>query len=275
MAYGNCTREWEVYAFEASPVMHPFVESFVRYLNGQEPRPPITVPPVGGSIQMLGYAKAFGCPHRHNRSEYTAMYTCMNRIFKEPLAKLAVNPALNDSALIQSRLDEAAQPNEGTAARYTFVPAAVGAGEGWLSVDWPSGLLLYVHDPPLEPVPRPPGVPAHISVRVVDWVSWLQRHFSAHDVVVVKMDIEGAEHTILPRMAGDGSIDLIDVLGLECHGGKLLCPALFRDLTRHGVRLVSEAAYSPLSSGVDPFSHVKDMLPLDPRSRGGQLNAAT
>ena len=82
------------------------------------------------------------------------------------------------------------------------------------------------------------------------------------------MDVEGAEHAILPRMFGDDSIDLIDVLGLECHGGKPQCPALFDQLARHGVRLVSEAAYSPLSSGVDQFSHAHHMMPIDPRGLG-------
>ena len=68
MAFDNCSYEWEVYAFEASPVMHPFIESFVKHLNGKGPPPPIVVPPVGGSIQMLAYAKHFGCPSRHNRT---------------------------------------------------------------------------------------------------------------------------------------------------------------------------------------------------------------
>ena len=34
---------WEVYAFEASPLIQPFVERFTRYLNGAQDRPPLTV----------------------------------------------------------------------------------------------------------------------------------------------------------------------------------------------------------------------------------------
>ena len=36
---------WEVYAFEASPLIQPFVESFTRYLNGAAAQPPLTVRP--------------------------------------------------------------------------------------------------------------------------------------------------------------------------------------------------------------------------------------
>ena len=38
-----------------------------------------------------------------------------------------------------------------------------------------------------------------------------------HSLVVVKMDIEGAEYDILRAMLADGSIDLVDVLHVEFH----------------------------------------------------------
>ena len=31
--FNNCSYEWEVYSFEASPVIHPFVDAFVKFLN--------------------------------------------------------------------------------------------------------------------------------------------------------------------------------------------------------------------------------------------------
>lgn len=266
-SFHNCTHQWEIYSFEASPVMQPFVEAFVNYLNGNGHKPPITVPPVGGSIQMLGYAKHFGCPSRHNRSEYRAMYDCMNRIFREPYSKLTVDQALNSTVLIRNRLHEASTPNLGALPRYTFVPAAVGEADGSLDVSWPSGLLLGVDTGP-PPISRPPGVPADMRVSVVDWVSWVKRHFHQQDIVVVKMDVEGAEHAMLQRMMQDASIKLIDVLGIECHGKQLQCKQLLAGLTEHGIRTVSEAAYSPQSQGIDPFSHHRDTMPIDPRPSG-------
>ena len=72
------------------------------------------------------------------------------------------------------------------------------------------------------------------------------------------------------------SIHLIDVLGLECHEPtpdpsvmrrfqRKICPQLLQDLMQHGVRHVSEAAYSVHAMGVDPFSYPKDMVVIDPR----------
>lgn len=206
-AFNNCSYEWEVYAFEASPVMHPFIESFVKHLNGDGPRPPIVVPPVGGSIQMLAYAKHFGCPSRHNRTDYPRMYRCMNHIFREPYSTLSVDPSLNDSTLLQRRLDEAAVPNRGTATRYTFVPAAVGGVAGELYVEWPAGVLLYVDAPgnPKERIPRPAGVPVHMSVGVINWAQWLKQHFQHDDIVLVKVRVahqqgrQQHEHDLVSR----------------------------------------------------------------------------
>ena len=277
LRFDNCSYSWEVYAFEASPVMHPFVDRFVAYLNGIAQKPVLTVPPVGGSIQMLAYAKAFGCSYRHNKTEYPLMYSCMYNIFRDAYNALRVDPALNDTALVRRRLDEAATPNRGHETRYTFVPAAVGAADGVLDMEWPAGVLLYINEP-LEPVPRPDGVPAAMRVQVVDWVQWLTSHFRHDDIVLVKMDVEGAEHPILNRMMRERSIDLVDVLGLECHrtsSSKHQCATLQGQLSQHGVRLVSEASYSPSSTGVDPYSHPKDFMPVDPRSRGFSAPPAT
>ena len=189
MAFNNCSYEWEVYAFEASPVMHPLLEAFVKHLNGNGPRPVLTVPPVGGSIQMLSYAKTFGCPSRHNHSEYEKMYECMYRIFRRPYSELAVDPTLNETGLVQRRLDEALHPNLLSSMRYTFVPAAVGASPGVLDMQWPAGVLIQ--QVVNIPLPRPTGVPEVMRVPVVDWVSWLKQNFRPEDLVIVKMDIEG------------------------------------------------------------------------------------
>jgi hypothetical protein len=51
---------------------------------------------VAGSIQMLPYASHFGCPSKHDRSQYPRMYQCMWAIFREQYQALAVDPALNE-----------------------------------------------------------------------------------------------------------------------------------------------------------------------------------
>ena len=63
------------------------------------------------------------------------------------------------------------------------------------------------------PVPRPSHIPERMSAPVVDVPAWLKRHFRATDIIVVKMDVEGAEHGILKKMAADGTLKWITVLG--------------------------------------------------------------
>jgi FkbM family methyltransferase len=50
------------------------------------------------------------------------------------------------------------------------------------------------------------------------------------DFVVVKMDVEGAEYTILDRMIEDKTIELIDILLIEFHAqGEVLNEIVYRD----------------------------------------------
>ena len=138
----SCAYEWEVYGFEASPLMNPYNDRFVKHLNGKAPRPSLTVPPVGGSIQMLHYARHYGCPSKHDKRQYLQMYDCMNAIFNPAYAALKVYPALSEPNLVKRRLDKAAVPNTGSSTRFTFVPAAVGAVNSTLEMCWPYGMLL-------------------------------------------------------------------------------------------------------------------------------------
>ena len=55
------TQPWEIYAFEASPVIQPFVEDFVKHLNGLAPRPALLVPPIGSSRSHAQYSRMFNC----------------------------------------------------------------------------------------------------------------------------------------------------------------------------------------------------------------------
>ena len=54
-------------------------------------------------------------------------------------------------------------------------------------------------------------------VRVVDIPAWIESSFSMQDYVILKMDVEGAEHGILEQLVKRGVLPLIDVLAIECH----------------------------------------------------------
>lgn len=55
------------------------------------------------------------------------------------------------------------------------------------------------------------------TVQGFDFADWLLRTVSVNDFVVLKLDIEGTEFDLLPRMLETGAICLIDELFLECH----------------------------------------------------------
>lgn len=55
------------------------------------------------------------------------------------------------------------------------------------------------------------------TVQGFDFADWLINTVTADDYVVMKMDVEGAEFDLLPRMMETGAICLVDELFLECH----------------------------------------------------------
>lgn len=83
-----------------------------------------------------------------------------------------------------------------------------------------------------------------------DFAEWLEQTVSLHDFVVLKMDVEGTEFDLLPRMLETGAICLVDELFLECHHHDMQrslertseydktfddCTDLFNTLRGHGV----------------------------------------
>lgn len=60
-----------------------------------------------------------------------------------------------------------------------------------------------------------------ITVESVDISRWVVENFSKDDYIIMKMDIEGAEYEVLPKMIEDGSIDYVNIVYAEFHGKKV------------------------------------------------------
>ena len=94
-----------------------------------------------------------------------------------------------------------------------------------------------------------PATERAVSVRTVDFSSWLSRHFCRADDVAVKMDIEGAELEIVPKLLATNATRLLDVFLWECHAkwkgvkGKCQCVGWEEELRRAGVRRVYREPY--------------------------------
>ncbi|KAI3472844.1 hypothetical protein Pfo_029973 [Paulownia fortunei] len=55
------------------------------------------------------------------------------------------------------------------------------------------------------------------QIQGFDFADWLKNTVSERDYVVMKMDVEGTEFDLIPRLFETGAICLIDELFLECH----------------------------------------------------------
>ena len=79
------------------------------------------------------------------------------------------------------------------------------------------------------------------SVQVIDFPTWLATNFKAEDIVVIKMDVEGAEFDILAKMLQTDLVSLIDLLLLECHPAKGECGPLRKQLKAKAVPFLEES----------------------------------
>jgi hypothetical protein len=320
---GSSTKHarYEIYGFEASPLIQPFAEQFFAWLNGtRTDEPKSCIPRTGSSAHLGAYAAAYGCPSwaagQSDKLAKGKMNTCMESKLAPHLAALHPDPALNDTALIDARLNEASAEASCRSTthrhrhddekqhrhRYTFVPAAA-AGH-----DAPEYLTLYT--PPasvfrggsmltrtVDERRSPRNQSYDLRVRTVDLSGWIARSFSPRDHIVMKIDVEGyallaisrrsspfsalyctprlrlrgpqhfpcwpslyvrrAEHSILRDMIKAGTMPLIDVLALECHGSGRTCEALHSSVARAAPQLVLlQESGSPQGGNATAYSSV-------------------
>lgn len=199
---------WNVVAFEASPLVQPFLRDYCRFLNGERSdEPENCLPRSGSTAHLLRYAPKYGCP----ASPPNVGRACMWKCLMPHLNALRPDTTLNSSEFVHNALRTSLVPAVGRD-RYTVVPAAAGDGEGWMTIyENPKQLIrggaLGKNSADLKPK----------RIFAVDVARWLlQLPESAY--VFLKMDIEGAEHQLLRRMELLGSHRRISRLSIECHG---------------------------------------------------------
>jgi len=60
-----------------------------------------------------------------------------------------------------------------------------------------------------------------VLVGGIDFSKWISTTFNSFDILIVKMNIEGAEYDVLPKMVWDKSIELVSELHIQWHWQKL------------------------------------------------------
>ena len=239
---------WLTVAFEASPLIQPFVDEYVRFLNGERPEAPtVCLPRSGSTPHLRRYAQALGCLRKSDE----AMRACMWTALAPHLSALHANPALNSSALINARMNEASniaslECANGCVDRFVAVPAAVGIRSEWISM-WGSPQQLIRGG--AKPSALVPAETEHLhTVLSVDVVSWLRRAARRAKFVFLKMDVEGSEHNILRRMEARGVHRFIDAIALECHDFVGQCAATWKRIRRWNVTVINETSYDGMDT---------------------------
>ncbi|CAL5351577.1 unnamed protein product [Camellia sinensis] len=70
----------------------------------------------------------------------------------------------------------------------------------------------------IKPVQSSASVASDVDkIQGFDFTNWLKNTVSEKDYVVMKMDVEGTEFELIPRLFESGAICLIDEIFLECH----------------------------------------------------------
>lgn len=124
-----------------------------------------------------------------------------------------------------------------------MLPAAVGGRDGSMSVlDGPLQMVtggLTMSGFKKDAQSRKYRVPR------VDLSAWMRASFVEADFVILKLDVEGAEHAIVPRMIADKTTRLVDVLLWECHsvGPHSKCHELRSQLVQAGVCPIYQDPY--------------------------------
>ena len=221
---------WHVFGFEPSPRIAPFAEQCASALTAGRSTPIPPIPPTGSSNDLRRYAPAYNCS-TGRRSE---LLPCMLSKLGPALSLLRPDPAFSSRTLTSSRLSLGARCNV-TRDTYVFVPVATAASPGELTFfEGDAGLLIGGTSP------HGYAVRKH-TVEQIDLSAWMKASFSKDDFLVLKMDIEGAEHEVLPKMIRDGTLSLVDVLLWECHTKHAhRCWKLTQHLVEHGVRVYRE-----------------------------------
>jgi len=60
----------------------------------------------------------------------------------------------------------------------------------------------------------------NVNVECVDISNWIKSNFSKEDHIVLKLDIEGGEYDVIPKMLEAGALEYVDKLFCEIHGIK-------------------------------------------------------
>ena len=260
---------WHVYGFEASPLIAPYAESCMHALTDGRPLPTPPLPPTGSGPDLLKVAARYNCTagaeglragpekQRRRRKEYACVFAALRGKLDamQPNSSLTANPALLRQRLARAAACPSAGDGRGRAGaamardEYSLLPAAAGSHDGSMLIYGSREDLIVGGVKSSSKFGKSWHRGRHVAAETVSTVgvaAWLARSFKPADFVVLKMDVEGAEHQIVPAMLALNATQLVDVLLWECHyvaSTSVKCHTLEDMLRGGGVKVVFREPY--------------------------------
>lgn len=233
---------WNIVAFEASPLVQPFLRDYCDFLNGdRNDEPENCLPRSGSTRHLLKYAQKYNCSTSSQHAGRTCMWKCLSR----HLDALSPDHNLNSSDYVHRALQHALIPTV-QKNRYTFIPAAVSDRDGWTDI----------YESPRQLI-RGGALPSNAkalqrkTIVAVDIAQWLLK-LPVDAYVFMKMDIEGAEHKLVERMEYLGSYKRISHISIECHGR---CKKTMRRIRSWNVTVVTENSHHGMDRRAIEHTH--------------------
>lgn len=207
--------DWEVFAFEACPILAHCTQLRVDSLNNLSIDPPISYSDIPGLQELVKSIHKNQTPFTNELRLLFEDYETLlfSRISSRgPYeAQFSWSPQEREAQL---KTAEARLPFTGT--QYTAYAMAVGDKDTTLEMHWHcsnningGGNLLGIYY----------GAPSHIfTVPVLRLSRWLKQSFSNNDYIYIKMDIEGMEFLLIEDLIATGCLEMIKEMDVEWHG---------------------------------------------------------
>lgn len=206
---------WEIFSFEASPLLAHQTQLVTDALNRKSKDLPVNFDEIKGMKRYVYLASSY-------QWNWNKRFIAFFDQFEELLLKRESSRGSYTSILnrtlqdIHQQLKEAKVRSNTPNNHYTAFACGVGPEDSFFEMKWHSsnymnggGNVLGVDY----------GSPKHVfHVPVIDLSKWIIENFSKNDYIYVKMDIEGMEFLLVKALIESGALDYVDEMDIEWHG---------------------------------------------------------
>ncbi len=207
--------DWEVFAFEASPLLSHVTQLQADYLNGASVSMPVSYKEIPGMQEYVDRA------YREN-----LLFDAHLKNFFETYERLLTSRQSSRGSYQEqfgwtaeqreAQLREAKKPSPFPGTRYTAYAMGVGHQDTTLQMDWAYSNYMNGGG---NVVGIDYGAPRHrFTVPILRLSRWIKDSFSKDDYIYIKMDIEGMEFLLLQDLIKTGCLQYIKEMDIEWHG---------------------------------------------------------